>query len=405
MSTSLLYHGFGISGYRYIRTDYREGDVIFTISRKKFSIRCPVCKSKNIIKHGVLPRWLRCLPIGKKATYMKTEVHRVECRDCKAIRQSDIGFANPRFTYTKKLCRYVLDLVRYMTITDVSKHLNLSWDIIKNIQKRYLLKKYAKPNLNQLERIAIDEIYIGKRGYLTVVMDIHSGAVVFVGDGKGSDALEPFWKRLRRYRNVKIEAVAIDMSPAYIKAVREHLKTSVIVFDHFHVVKLFNEKLSKFRRQLFNNTDNQVQRSVIKGTRWLLLTAKENLDEEKGQVDRLQKALEINRPLATVYYMKEDLRQMWNWADKKSAEWHLRSWIEMANASGITMLTKFAKTLEKHFEGILAYFDFDCLSTGPLEGTNNKIKTMQRKAYGYRDMEFFKLKIMALHETKYALVG
>ena len=136
-----------------------------------------------------------------------------------------------------------------------------------------------------------------------------------------------------------------------------------------------------------------------------MLTAKENLDEEKGQVDRLQKALEINRPLATVYYMKEDLRQMWNWADKKSAEWHLRSWIEMANASGITMLTKFAKTLEKHFEGILAYFDFDCLSTGPLEGTNNKIKTMQRKAYGYRDMEFFKLKIMALHETKYALVG
>jgi transposase len=94
MSTSLLYHGFGISGYRYIRTDYREGDVISTISRKKFSIRCPVCKSKNIIKHGVLPRWLRCLPIGKKATYMKTEVHRVECRDCKAIRQSDIGFAD-----------------------------------------------------------------------------------------------------------------------------------------------------------------------------------------------------------------------------------------------------------------------------------------------------------------------
>ena len=125
-------------------------------------------------------------------------------------------------------------------------------------------------------------------------MAIHSGAVVFVGDGKGSDALEPFWKRLRRYRNVKIEAVAIDMSPAYIKAVREHLKTSVIVFDHFHVVKLFNEKLSKFRRQLFNNTDNQVQRSVIKGTRWLLLKAKESLDEEKGQVDRLQKALEIN---------------------------------------------------------------------------------------------------------------
>jgi len=189
---------------------------------------------------------------------MKTEVNRVECRDCKAIRQSDIGFANPRFTYTKKFFRYVLDLERYMTITDVFKHLNLIWDIIKSIQKTYLLKKYAKPNLNPLERIAMDEIYIGKQGYLTVVMDIYCGAVVFVGEGRGSDALEPFWKRLQRYQNEKIEAVAIDMSPAYIKAVRENLKTSVIVFDHFHVLKLFNEKLPLFRRQLFNNTGDQV---------------------------------------------------------------------------------------------------------------------------------------------------
>ena len=405
MSTSLLYHGFGISGYRYVRTNYREGGVIFTITRKKFSVRCPVCKSKNIIRHGSLPRWLRCIPIGKKATYIKTDIPRLECKECKAIRQSDIGFADPRFTYTKALGRYVLDLARYMTIADVSKHLGISWDIVKNIQKRYLQKKYARLNLNELERIAIDEIYVGKRGYLTVVLDVLSGAVVFVGDGKGSDALEPFWKRLRRYRKVKIEAVAIDMSPAYIKAVRENLKSAAIVFDHFHVIKMFNEKLSDFRRQLFNNTNDKAHRSVIKGTRWLLLTAKEKLEKKPEKVDRLIQALEINRPLATVYYMKEDLRQVWSWSDKETAEWHLKSWIEMAQSSGITMLTKFAKTLEKHFEGILAYFDFDGLSTGPLEGTNNKIKTMQRKAYGYRDMEFFKLKIMALHETKYALVG
>jgi len=405
MSTSLLYHGFGISGYRYVRTHYREGGVIFTITRKKFSVRCPVCKSKNIIRHGSFPRWLRCIPIGRKATYIRTDIPRLECKECKTVRQSEIGFADPRFTYTKALGRYVLDLARHMTISDVSRHLRLSWDIVKNIQKRYLQKKYARPNLNELERIAIDEIYVGKRGYLTVVLDVLSGAVVFVGDGKGSDALEPFWKRLRRHRKVKIEAVAIDMSPAYIKAVRENLKTAVVVFDHFHVIKMFNEKLSDFRRQLFNNTNDKSHRSIIKGTRWLLLTAKEKLEKKPEKADRLGRALEINRPLATVYYMKEDLRQIWSWSDKKTAEWHLKSWIEMAKSSGISMLTKFAKTLETHFEGILAYFDFDGLSTGPLEGTNNKIKTMQRKAYGYRDMEFFKLKIMALHETKYALVG
>ena len=406
MSTSLLYHGFKIVGYTYVRTDYREGNIIYTISRKRFNLRCPVCKSKRIIKHGSLPRWFHALPIGQKAIYIKTDVHRVECKECKAIRQSEIGFADPRMTYTRSLARSVLNLARYMTISDVSRHLGLSWDLIKSIQKRYLQKKYSRPNLNELKQIAMDEIYVGKRGYLTVVMDIHSGAVVFVGDGKGSEALEPFWARLRRYRKVRIEAVAIDMSPAYIRAVRENLKNAVIVFDHFHVIKLMNEKISDFRRQLYNLTADKLQRSVLKGTRWLLLTARENLETKKKSVERLRQALEVNRPLATVYYMKEDLRQVWSWVgDKQAAEWHLRSWIEMARNSGIVMLLKFAKTLERHLEGILAYFDFDGLSTGPLEGTNNKIKTMQRKAYGYRDMDFFKLKIMALHETKYALVG
>ena len=406
MSTSLLYHGFGVVGYRYVRTDYQKGNIIFTIQRNKFSVRCPVCNSKDIIRHGTLPRWFHSLPIGRKSIYIKTGIPRIECRECNIIRQADIGFADPRYTYTRALGRYVIDLARYMTISDVAKHLGLGWDLIKSIQKRYLEKKYGHPNIRQLKRIAIDEIYVGKRGYLTVVLDVLSGAVVFVGDGKGGDALEPFWKRLRRIRKLQIQAVAIDMSPAYIKAVRENLKDSVIVFDHFHVIKMFNEKLSDFRRQLFNVTEELLPRSVLKGTRWLLLTARERLATNQDKQKRLQQALELNKPLATVYYMKEDLRQLWNWeGDKIAAKWHLTNWIEMARNSGIGMLKKFAKTLERHFDGILAYFDFNSLSTGPLEGTNNKIKTMQRKAYGFRDMEFFKLKIMALHETKYALVG
>lgn len=406
MSTSLLYHGFGIVGYRYVRSDYRNGSIVLTVTRKKFSIRCPVCKSNDVILHGSLPRWFHSLPIGGKPTYIKTEIPRVECRACKTIRQSDIGFANPRLTYTKAFGRYVLELAKCMTISDVAKHLKLSWDLIKSIQKKHLLQKYGRPVLGKLRRIAIDEIYIGKRGYLTVVLDVLSGAVVFVGDGKGSEALEPFWARLRRCRKLKIEAVAIDMSQAYIKAVRENLKNSVIVFDHFHVIKMFNEKISDYRRYLFNITEEKTQKTVLKGTRWLLLTAKENLEDNEKKKQRLNNALKLNKPLATVYYMKEDLRQVWRWGgDKAAAEWHLKSWIEMARQTGIEMLMKFSNTLEAHFDGIMAYFDYDGLSTGPLEGTNNKIKTMQRKSYGFRDMDFFKLKIMALHETKYALVG
>src|SRR6185437_16593812 len=143
-----------------------------------------------------------------------------------------------------------------MTILDVARHLGVSWDIIKDIQKRDLSRRYAKPKLKHLRQIAIDEIAVAKgHRYLTVVLDLESGAVVFVGDGKGGDALKPFWKRLRRCQ-AKIDAVAMDMSPAYHDAVSTCLPEATIVYDHFHVIKLFNEKLSDLRRWLYHRADD-----------------------------------------------------------------------------------------------------------------------------------------------------
>ena len=108
-----------------------------------------------------------------------------------------------------------------MTILTVAMHLGVSWDVIKGIQKRDLVKRFSRPRLKHLRMIAIDEIAVRKgHKYLTVVMDLNSGAVVFVGDGKGAEALEPFWKRLR-HSGAKIKAVAMDMSPAYISAISE----------------------------------------------------------------------------------------------------------------------------------------------------------------------------------------
>jgi len=258
--------------------------------------------------------------------------------------------------------------------------------------------------LGKLKQIAIDEISIGKgHRYLTVVLDLKTGAIVFIGDGKGADALEPFWKRLRSAKT-RIEAVAIDMSPAYINAVMSHLPEAKIVFDHFHVIKLFNDKLSELRRKLYHEVNDVLQKEVIKGTRWLLLKNPDNLDPARNEPARLQEALELNQPLATAYYMKEDLREFWRQPDKQTAEEFLEGWIERAKSSDVLMLNRFANTLAAHKSGLLAYYDYP-ISTGPLEGTNNKIKTMQRQAYGFRDMAFFKLKIMALHLTKYALVG
>jgi transposase len=403
MSTSLLYHGFGIQGYKYVRTAYEGGQVIFTIRQESKTYRCSACGSRNVRPKGQVERRFRSLPIGSRPTFVVLSIPRVACRDCGVVRQVEVAFADPRRSYTKAFERYALELSRCTTILDVARHLGVSWDVVKDIQKRDLSRRYSKPKLKGLRQIAIDEIAIGAgHRYLTIVLDLKSGAVVFVGDGKGGDALKPFWKRLKRCK-VKIEAVAMDMSPAYHDAVSKNLPESTIVYDHFHVVKLFNGKLSDLRRSLYHKATDE-EKTVLKGSRWLLLKAPENLDAGRDEAARLERALELNKPLATAYYLKEDLRQFWDQRDKTVAGEFLTGWVRRAEASGIPMLKQMAKTLESRRSGLLAYYDFP-ISTGPLEGKNNKIKTLSRQAYGFRDQEFFKLKILASHEAKYALVG
>jgi transposase len=404
MSTSLLYHAFGVRGYQEVGLDFEPRAICFRVEQAPQTLRCSLCSSSHVRKSGVVPRRFRSVPIGRKQVFIDLPVQRVLCFDCCKTRQVKIGFADPRVGYTRSFERYALDLSRRTTIQHAAEHLNVGWDTIKDIQKRNLHRRFKKIRLKHLKHLAIDEISIGHgHKYLTVVLDLDSGAVVHVGEGKGADSLAVFFKKLRA-GHAKIKAVATDMSPAYTAAVRDNLPKAIHVFDRFHVVKLFNEKLSLFRQELQREAEGPLAKQVLKGTRWLLLKNPENLAEEKDERKRLEKALALNKPLATAYYMKEDLRQIWDQRDRQSAEVFLDDWIARARKSGIRMLMHFAETLTQHRTGILNYYKCR-ITTAPLEGTNNKIKTMQRQAYGFRDTEFFRLRIFSLHETRYALVG
>ena len=405
MSTDEFCHVFGLDGYRCKSTFLQNDQIVLEVEPTVFDLRCSQCGCRHVIRRGSYRRWYRGVPIGSCPVYIQLDVPRVSCSECGALRQVRVDFADEQRSYTKMLERYILDLSKSMTIQDVARHVRVSWDMVKDIQKRYLSKRFEKIRLRDLRLLAVDEICIGRgHRYLTVVLDLVSGAVVFVGDGKGADALTPFWKRLHS-SHAKIDAVAMDMSPAYIQAVKKNLPLAAIVFDHFHIIKLFNEKLSDLRRELYREATELMQKKVMKGTRWLLLKNPENLDDSANETARLQEALRLNQPLATAYYMKEDLRQIWLQYDKESAQTLLDDWVRRAEKSGIPILIKFAHTIGSHRTGILAFYDHNAISTGPLEGTNNKIRVLQRKAYGFRDKEFFKLKIYALHESRFKLVG
>lgn len=404
MSRTLLYRVFGIRGYEYRSTKYEGKEITVHLDVRKEALCCPNCRSRKVrVVERFQRRW-RTIPIGNRPVWIEMSVPKVECQECWVRRRVPVSFAEPHKRHTRVFERYAATLLRYMTPQDVSRHLGISWNLANEIQKRRLKRVCGKPKLKRLRLLAIDELHLGRRHrFVTLVLDLERGAVVFVGEGRGGDALKPFFRKLRR-AGAKVRAVATDMAAGYVKAVRELLPKARLVLDRFHVVKLFNTKLTKLRRDLYREATDTLQKNVLKGTRWLLLKNPENLDDQIDERARLEEALSLNHSLATAYYLKEDLRQFWSQTSQRHAERFLNSWCQRAEISGIRILTQMAKNLRMHRNALLAWYD-EPISTGPLEGVNNKIKLIQRQAFGYRDLELFKLRILTIHTTKTALVG
>lgn len=407
MSTTLLARAFGLPGYQYVKTTYKAGETYFHI--RDPNPQCSACYSTDVIRDGNASRTIRTVTIARRQSFAVLELPRLRCRACGVKRQARNRFADPMKSYSRSFQRYVLELLDEMNIQGVAHHLGIGWDLVKSIQKEHLHKRFNKPPLKKITAIAIDEIYLGRTlGYRTLVLDLATGAIVFVGKGKKAETLDPFWKRLRS-SGARVVAVAMDMSKAYISAVQKNLPNAVIVFDPFHVVKLMNEHLDEIRRELWREAIGD-GKTAIMGSRWVLLKGSENISEipkkegEPSEREVLDAALEFNKPLSTAYYLKEDLRMLWSLPDRASGKRYLLAWIKEAEASGIGELAKMAKTLRDHEEGILAYFK-QRITSGPMEGTNNKVKTLLKAVYGLRDEEYMELRLKSLHKSKLRLTG
>jgi transposase len=288
-----------------------------------------------------------------------------------------------------------------MTLSDVAIMTRLSWDTVKSITKNRLAKEYGKPALHGVRDLAIDEIHLGRKmRFFTIVIDLADGRILWAKPGRGKQALQGFWPRLRAAK-ADIQAVATDMSAAYWSAVREQLPTAALVFDKFHILKLMNERLDDLRREMVREAEGPLKLR-IKGTRFLLLRNPENLRDD--QIPKLDQALRLNEPLLLGWYLKEELRELWNQPSRKRMEAFLNDWCAKAALTGIGQIQKMAKTLRVHASGVLAYADHP-ITSGKLEGINNKIKTLTKQSYGFHDENFFILKLLSLHHSRYKLLG
>jgi len=297
-------------------------------------------------------------------------------------------------SYTKWLAKYVLALRADMSISAVAKHTGLHWQTVKDIEKIYLARKYARVRLGSVRRLGIDEVYLGHAfGFITVVRNLDNGSVLFIGKGKGGDALEPFKRRLRS-KAKQIKAVTIDMSNAYAAWLAQVLPGAEIVYDHFHVIKLMNERMDALRRTTMNKLA-QEQKRELKGKRFLFLRNQENLSAEAAQ--ELKKLRFEYEDLGTASLMKEYLRNIYKLADTiDTARTAFTLWCEKAEASTVKCLKQMAKTIRKRIDGLLAFWKHDKITNASQEGFNNKIGWLTRQAYGYRDEQFLHLKIYDL---------
>jgi len=235
---------------------------------------------------------------------------------------------------------------------------------------------------------------------MTVVMDLESGRILHVDQGKDAAALVPFLRVMRR-KKVKLKAVAMDMSPAYMQAVKDVFPEVDIVHDPYHVVAMVNRAIDETRRDMYRTLSGE-QRHVIKGIRFLLLKSLESLAEHS--LATLATIMELNEPLYRAYLLKEEMRWFWNLPSAELAESFLQTWAQEAKAIGIKHFENLAESFLRHKAGLISYFAHR-ISTGPLEGLNNKIKVLKRQAYGFRDKEYFKLRLYFLHNDTTAFAG
>lgn len=401
MPQSILYHAFGIKGVTYRPAYFLGNAIFFRVETTDHHYRCPGCGQRDCIFRGPKTRWLRMPPLGRKQAILELTMHRLQCKNCDNLWWPRLPFMQGTARYTRFFALTVLDLLRSWTISAVARYHHVSWDVVKDIHKSKLAKTYRSIDLSKVKYLGVDEFSIRKHHkYMTIFVDLQSGRILHAVEGTEKLSLSPFLMKLAK-KAKRLKAVAMDMSRSFIAAFKEHFPDTPIVFDRYHIMALMSRKVDSLRREQQALLATEGKRS-LKGSRYLLLCNYHSLSKDhQGKLDTL---LSANQPLFTTHIMKEQLRLFWEQGSKEKAEKFLKQWVFDALMAGISQLTSVGMTIIRNWDGLVSYYPHR-ITNGPLEGLNNKIKTMKRQAYGFRDMEYFKLRLYDLHTSKYAFTG
>lgn len=355
---------------------------------------CKECGRTHFGWYDRTTRRVRDLSSGNTRVYLEFEVRRVLCRCCGKVKRERLDFLADNPFYTKRFAWFVGRRCRISTIKDVAEELNLDWHTVKELDKQYMRAQLAKAGTPGPKAIGIDEISIRKgHTYRIVVSDlIRRRPIWFGGADRSQASMSLFYGWLGQKKTKGIRLAVMDMWKPFRNATAEHAPQAAILFDKFHIMSHLGGALDMVRKAEYARLSGK-DRRFIKGQKYTLLSNRENLTLEGKR--SLKLLLAANKRLNTAYVLKESFGQLWDYRSEVWARRFFDSWRASLKWQRLKPYEKFAQMIDRHWDGIAAYCKPENkVSLGFVEGLNNKIRVIQRRAYGLRDEEYLRLKIL-----------
>ena len=326
--------------------------------------------------------------------YLRFEIRRLHCRRCNAVKRERLSFLADNPFYTKRFAYYVGQRCRASSIKEVAEELQLDWDTVKELEKQYMQAQLERVGLPGPKAIGIDEISVRKGDtYRIVVSDLHRRRPIwFGGEDRSEASMDEFYRFLGEKKVKGIRLAVMDMWKACRHSTTTHAPKAAILFDKFHVIKHLGEALDKIRKSEYARLEGKA-RTFIKGQKYTLLSHPQNLTGSARK--NLKLLLAANKRLNTAYLLKESFGQLWDYSSEAWARKFFENWRAQLKWQRLGPYEKFAAMIERHWDGIAAYCKPENkVSLGFVAGLNNKIRVIQRRAYGLRDQEYLRLKVL-----------
>jgi transposase len=339
-------------------------------------------------------RRARDLPCGKHRIYLDLEVRRVQCRRCGTVKRERLEDFLQNALHSRRFARYIGERCRTGTIKDVAEEQNLDWHTVKRLEKQYMREQLERSGKPRPKVIGIDEISVRKgHEYRIVVSDLEKHRPIWFGGTDRSEAsMDEFYRFLGAKPAKRIRLAVMDMWKAFRNSTAQHAPQAAILFDKFHILRHLGEALDKVRKQEYARLSGR-HRTFIKGQKYTLLSHPQNL---KGPARKnLKLLLAANKRLNTAYLLKESFAQLWDYTSEAWARKFFENWRTQLKWQRLKPYEQFAALIERHWDGIAAYCQPENkVALGFVEGLNNKIRVIQRRAYGLHDEEYLKLKVL-----------